>query len=78
MKSRINGHVYYFDHLTSVKRVAGSRSRWTAERNGVEYQIEGGRHAGGTKREWFVDGPDFNQSINCVSLADALRLLDTM
>ncbi len=73
---RINRRLYFFDRLTNLKQV--SKSRWTVERRGVEYRIEGGRHAGGTSREWWLDGPQFNGSIDCTSLVDALRVLETM
>jgi hypothetical protein len=73
---KVNGRRYWFEHVTNLKRV--SRSRWTVERNGVEFRIEGGRHAGGTSREWWLDGPQFNDSIDCTSLVDALRVLEGM
>ena len=73
---KVNGRRFYFDHLANLKRV--SRSRWTVERHGVEYRIEGGRHAGGSRREWFVEGGAFNGPIDCTSLVDALRLLEGM
>ena len=73
---QVNGRVHYFTFLSNLKRI--SRSRWTVERRGVEYHIEGGRHAGGSRREWRVEGGDFNGPVDCTSLVDALRLLDTM
>ena len=73
---KINGRLYFFGILSNLTRV--SKSLWTVERRGVEYRIEGGRHAGGTSREWWLDGPQFNGSIDCTSLVDALRLLQTM
>lgn len=73
---RVNGHLHYFDHVANLKRI--SQSRWTVERHGVQYRIEGGKHAGGTRRDWWLDGPQFNGSIDCESLIDALRLLEKM
>jgi hypothetical protein len=73
---KVNGRIRFYDHLVNFKRV--NRSTWTVERNGQTYRIEGGRHAGGTSREWFLDGGSFNGSILCTSLVDALRLLETM
>jgi hypothetical protein len=72
----VNGRSRYFEHLSNLERV--TRSTWTVERAGRVYRIEGGKHAGGTRREWFVDGGGFTGSINCTSLMDALRMLDTM
>jgi hypothetical protein len=75
---KVNGRVHYYDHLTNLKRVSGSRSRWTVMRRDVEYRIEGGRHAGGGRREWWLEGGDFNGPINCTSLVDALNCLEHM
>ncbi len=73
---RVNGRTHFYSHLSNLKRV--SRSQWTVERHGVEYHIEGGKHAGGTRRDWFVDGGNFNGPIHCTSLVDSLNLLETM
>ena len=40
---KVNGRRHFFARLANLKRV--SRSRWTVERNGVLYEIEGGRPA---------------------------------
>ena len=77
----VNGHLQYFDRVRNLRRVPGSRSRWLVDRVGfdtVTYQIEGGRHAGGTRRDWWLEGGDFTRAIECVSLMDALRLLENM
>lgn len=73
---KVNGRLRFFDHVEALRRV--SKSRWVATRHGVEYQIEGGKHAGGTSRDWWVDGANWSGSIDCTSLMDAMRLLDTM
>ena len=73
----VHGRRKYYDHLTDFRKV--SKSRYTVKRNGVEYQIEGGRHAGGTSREWWVDTAEWNgKPIDCTSLVDALQLIDRM
>jgi hypothetical protein len=73
---RVNGHVMYFNHLTNLKRI--SKSTWQVTRNSSTYTISGGRHAGGPKDLWFVDFPESSRPVQCVSLADALRMLDGM
>jgi hypothetical protein len=73
---RVNGRLFFFYHLSNLKRV--SRSRWTVERHGVEYRIEGGKAAGGTSRDWWLDGPGWDKSIDCTSLVDALKCLEGM
>jgi hypothetical protein len=74
----VNGRVKFYSRLTNLKRV--SRSTWTVEHTGtgLTYRIEGGRHAGGTSREWMLDGGDFTGVIDCTSLVDALHLLENM
>lgn len=72
----INGRSYWFDRLTNLRRV--SKSKWTVNRYNLQFTIEGGRHAGGTSRNWWVDGPLFTGSIECTSLVDCLNLLENM
>jgi len=75
-KVNINGYNYWWDHLSNLKQVGPGK--YTVERRGTSYRIEGGKHAGGTRREWFLEGGNFNGPVNCTSLVDALRCLDTM
>lgn len=78
----VNGRVRYFDRITDLKRAG--RAAWTVVHKGTggTYRIEGGRHAGGTRRDWFLDGPftatGTGQSIHCTSLTDALRVLENL
>ena len=74
---KINGRNYWFDKIEKIERVG--KSKWLAVRYGVEYRIEGGRHAGGSRNEWFLDQREmFSNSINCTSLIDALKLIENM
>jgi hypothetical protein len=77
---KVNGRTKYYDHLKNLKRVPGTKSRWTVEHKGtgLTYHIEGGKHAGGRRDEWFVDGGDINGTINTSSLVDSLNLLENM
>jgi hypothetical protein len=73
---KINGRVRYYDHLSDFAKL--SPSRYAVRRNATEYTIEGGKRAGGTAREWFVDASEWTKPIFCTSLVDALNLLDRM
>jgi hypothetical protein len=77
MLIKVNGRERYFNYLSDLKRVSGSKSRWTVKRLDTEYHIEGGKHAGGRRNEWFVDGVG-SKAIYTTSLMDSLRLLDGM
>jgi len=73
---RVNGRVRYFNHVSNLRRVG--KSQWTIERHGVEFRVEGGRHAGGTSRQWYLDGGFLYSTIRCTSLMAALRMLEEM
>lgn len=78
---KVNGRLKFYDRLRNLKRVPGTKSRWTVERHGfdvVVYHIEGGRHAGGRRNEWLVEGGSFNGPIYTTSLVDSLNLLENM
>jgi len=66
----------HYRNLSDFRSVGPGR--FTVTRRGDAYQIEGGKRAGGGRGDWFLDGPAFNQTIRCMSVRDALRLLDTM
>lgn len=72
----VNGRVYFVEHLTDFTKVA--RNKYTVVRNSTVYTIEGGRHAGGTSREWFVECSEWNGPIVCTSIVDAIKMLDRM
>lgn len=71
-----NGRTRYFNRITSVTKTG--TATWIAVRNGVEYRIEGGKKAGGSARDWFLDAPGWIKSINCTSLVDALNVVENM
>ena len=72
---KVNGRAYFPDHLSDFKTI--SRGKYSVDRYGTRYTIEGGRHLGGKSRgEWFVEGAEWAKPIVCDSLIDAIRLLD--
>lgn len=72
----VNGRKFYPEHLTNFRQI--TKSTWTVYRGDTKYTIEGGRHAGGRRGEWFVDFGRGGKPVQCTSLMDALRMLDTM
>lgn len=79
--TKINGHTRFFRHLSAVRRVPGSHTEWIATRYGVDYAIFGGKAAGGTRRDWWIDGPTdghWPKPVPCTSLVDCLNVLDNM
>ncbi len=76
MLIKVNNRLQFFTHLQSVTKV--KPGLFEATRYGVAYRIEGGRHAGGRKTEWFVDTPSWGKAIVCKSVLDSLRMIDGM
>lgn len=75
MLLKVNSRLQFFNR--DIVLVSDRPGRWSGTVSGHAFKIEGGRAAGGTSREWFVECPDFwNGSINATSLVDGLRLLD--
>jgi hypothetical protein len=68
----VNGRVRFFNRIKSVTRVPGSKFRWVVESSLGTFKIEGGRHAGGKRSDWFLDGFG-NRPIHGKSLMDLLR-----
>lgn len=86
MLIKINGRLQYFssDRIRAIKRV--SRGEYRLESTIGTYRIVGGRHAGGSPRDWFLEpigetaifrgasnGPRY---INARSVVDAVRLVE--
>lgn len=76
---KINGRLQFFRRIETV---TGSRGKFAVKAAHGEFRVEGGKRAGGTRRDWFLDwsldGEDFCKSIHCTSLMDALRVIDGM
>lgn len=76
---KINGRLHYFRRLDEVSRVRNTVSGRTI--SGIAFNIEGGKKAGGTSRDWFLmvdwDGKGFNSKpIICTSIVDALTCIN--
>jgi hypothetical protein len=76
---RVNGHKRWFDHLSGFRQAPElGRGTYTVLRHDTRYEIYGGRHAGGRRGEWYVTTAEWAKPIKCVSLMDALTLLETL
>ena len=75
MLLKINGrHRFFNKDIVLTKDRPG---RWSGTVGGCVFDIVGGRKAGGSSREWFVDCPEYwTGSIFATSLVDCLNLLD--
>ena len=71
----INGRRRFFRRITSLKRVGAA---FHVETFHGAYTIDGGKKCGGSRKDWFVVGEHINPAIACVSVMDALRLLEGM
>lgn len=72
----VNGRSRYFDNLKEFTMV--KPGYFTVMRNNTVYRIEGGKHAGGKRTEWFVDCSEWSGPIQCKSILKALTMLDRM
>jgi type V secretory pathway adhesin AidA len=72
----VNGRKRFFDHLTGFKQT--SSYEFTVCRGNTNYEIYGGKHAGGRSNEWYVSTSEWKTPIYTKSLMDSLRLIDTM
>lgn len=77
----VNGRIHFFHRVTSLKRVAGSKFRWDVESSLGSFRVEGGRHGGGTSRDWFVYEVGSTRilggrHLDATSLINALRLIE--
>lgn len=81
MLLKINGRTKFFERLTAVEKLRPGLYRvftTIGGGNGRVFHVEGGRHAGGRRTDWFLDGfGDGTKTINCKSLMDALRCIET-
>jgi hypothetical protein len=78
MIAKVNGRTRYFAHLENFRLVSRRQGHYSVQRGGVTYHITGGRNAGGSPRDWFVECAEWNRPIFCNSLMDSLNMLDNM
>ena len=75
----VNGHLMRVNRVTAVRKIRAGYYEIDTTHLGT-WRVEGGRHAGGRRNEWFLDeGPDDEKrAIRCTGLADAIKCIETM
>ena len=71
----VNGRKYFYSRIQNVRRVCGT---YYVDTFHGGYTIWGGKAAGGSSRDWFVEGEHIKDYIVCNSVVDALTMLDSM
>lgn len=72
----VNGRKRFVHRITALRKISPSRYEGIAQ--GAKFAIEGGRHGGGTRRDWFLDWDTvFNSTLHCTSIADAINVIET-
>jgi hypothetical protein len=72
----INGRTRYYKRIRALNKVR--KGHYAVSTTTGQFTIEGGRHAGGTRTEWFLECQEWNKPIVCKSILDALTVIDTM
>jgi len=73
MLVRINSRLHSFPDGLSFAQV--KKGHYTAEFNGHQFTIVGGKASGGSANEWFVETPDGGKPIYTTGLVDSLKLI---
>lgn len=73
---KVNGRTHYFTRIRRLTRTGNGR--YAVVTTIGEFTVEGGHSLGGTRRDWFLECSQWGKPVNCTSLLDALRCIDTM
>lgn len=73
MLTKINGRLKFYSRISSV--IKTRPGHYDVVMGGRTYHVEGGKPAGGSSRDWFVDGFG-SKGIPCTSLLDALHIIE--
>ena len=75
---KINGRTHYCSRITTLRQVSPGHFEGTTYHGLSTFHITGGKHAGGTSREWFLDWPPVSDvPFPCTSLVGALKIIET-
>ncbi len=75
MLLKINGRTQFFNREIVLHK--DRPGHWSGTVHGHGFKVEGGKQAGGTSRQWYVECPDFwTGSIPATSLVGCLNLLN--
>ena len=77
MLIKINGRLQHFSREITLNK--DRPGHWSGTVNGHVFKVEGGKAAGGTRRDWFVESGDFfgGNTLHADSLVECLKLLDS-
>jgi hypothetical protein len=74
--AQVNGRRIYVKRITAITKI-GKAQWYVVDRNEKTYHIEGGKQAGGSSRDWFLDSPEWQgKAIVCSSFCDAINLIE--
>lgn len=76
---KINGRLKFYHRVEDVRSVRPGH--YAVQTSYGVFHVEGGRPAGGSSRDWFVEAADGSgvfggKHLNATSLVDALHLLE--
>lgn len=75
---KINGRSKFYSRITEVRKLRPGH--YVVVASFGTFHVEGGKPAGGTSRDWFLDQADgtniYTRTIRCTSLCDALAIID--
>ena len=72
----VNGRRRYFNRIRRLTRTG--KGRYAVTTTIGDFTVEGGRTLGGSRRDWFLERAEWTKPVDCTSLMDALRCIDTM
>ena len=72
----VNGRDHFFNREIILNKARAGY--WFGTVNGCPFNIYGGKHAGGSSRDWFVECGEYygENTLQADSLAECLMLLD--
>ncbi len=70
----VNGRRVYVRRVTEFRQIKPGRFEGVA--SGTRFEIEGGRQAGGSSRDWFLDWAPIGGTLYCTSLVDAIKQIE--
>ncbi len=80
---KINGRSRYLPRIAKIEKIGAAR--WAGVTiGGVQFVIEGGKKAGGSSHDWFLDldtvdnKPTNGKAIICSSFVDAITCVNGM
>lgn len=67
---------HYYRRVTGVRQIGQNKFDVTTTHG--TYRLEGGKVIGGTRNDWFLEGPHLSKAIHVNGFIDGLNLLENM